>query len=1191
MHPRGLLAGKRLIFIAAFLLGTAPLLTVSSAEPPSVASVSSPSVTVVLSIEGRVEVLRQGATDWEPAKLDQKLEAGHRLRTGAKSRAMLRLSNLSVLRVGELMEYEIQPPRSAASRLALTIKAGIAYFFSRDKPRELEIRTPIATGAIRGTEFNIAVAADGQTTLTLVDGEVELSTAQGSVVITNGEQAVAQPGQPPSKTAVINAVNIIQWNLYYPAVIDLDELGLSNAEQQALASSFSAYRSGDLLDALAKYPAGRTPGSSAEKIYQAQLFLAVGAVKDAQDLLATVSSDSEKTGRLASALRQLISAVTLQLIEGEAAPTTASEWLAQSYYLQSNAQLHEALVAARNAVSKSPEFAYGWERVAELEFSFGHAASALEALNKSLGLAPRNAQAVALKGFLVAAQNRIREAQQLFDDAIALDGALGNAWLGRGLCRIREGRAREGREDLEVAAALEPNRALLRSYLSKAFSEVGDNRRAEHELKLARAFDPNDPTSWLYSALLRQQQNRINEAIADLETSQALNENRRIYRSRFLLDQDAAVRGANLASIYRDAGMDDLSVREATRAVNSDYANYSAHLFLANSYNQLRDPNQINLRYETPWLSEYLIANLLAPVGAGTLSQTVSQQDYSKLFERNGLGIASSTEYFSRGDWIQAGSQYGTFGNFGYAVDTLYRSRNGWRPNNNHEDLTLSLQIKQQITSDDIIFVQALYYDASGGDLNQYYDQSQAHTGFRFKETQEPIVLAGYNHQWAPGVHTLVLAGRFADEFHATDTNQAVLILARNGAGDVIAAPTPQLPTASLDYRSDLEIYSVEGQQIFEQEKHTLIVGARYQTGTFDTASALGPSTPTLLASASATTMVSFASAPISQNFSPDFERIAGYGYYSLRLIEPLLLTGGISYDYLRLPSNFRAPPITGGEESEDRISPKAGLTWTPRKNTTFRFAYTRSLGGVSFDQSVRLEPAQVAGFNQAFRSIIPEAISGSVSGAKFETFGAAFEHKFSTRTYLGIDGQILNSQWSHQIGEVNLNFPPAFVPSGTRANLDYQEKDLLVTLNQLLGDYFSIGARYWVSKADLKTRFPEVPASATPAALATAFNAERDAILHQFGIFGLLNCPCGFFARADALWNYQINEGADSGLANADFWQFNVFAGYRFWQRHAQVQLGLLNISDRDYRLNPLNLYTELPRRRTFTASLQFTF
>ena len=54
---------------------------------------------------------------------------------------------------------------------------------------------------------------------------------------------------------------------------------------------------------------------------------------------------------------------------------------------------------------------------------------------------------------------------------------------------------------------------------------------------------------------------------------------------------------------------EDVAVREASRGVDSDYANASSHLFLANSYNSLRDPRRINLRYETPWFNELLLAN------------------------------------------------------------------------------------------------------------------------------------------------------------------------------------------------------------------------------------------------------------------------------------------------------------------------------------------------------------------------------------------------------------------------------------------------------------------------------------------------------------------------------------------------------------------------------------------------------
>jgi hypothetical protein len=49
---------------------------------------------------------------------------------------------------------------------------------------------------------------------------------------------------------------------------------------------------------------------------------------------------------------------------------------------------------------------------------------------------------------------------------------------------------------------------VLRSYLGKAFSEEGRAALASKELNISKRLDPNDPTAWLYSALLNQQQNR-----------------------------------------------------------------------------------------------------------------------------------------------------------------------------------------------------------------------------------------------------------------------------------------------------------------------------------------------------------------------------------------------------------------------------------------------------------------------------------------------------------------------------------------------------------------------------------------------------------------------------------------------------------------------------------------------------------
>ena len=138
----------------------------------------------------------------------------------------------------------------------------------------------------------------GQTLLTVFDGEVTLTNPQGSLVLTNGEQGSVLPGQAPVKTAVIQATNIVQWWLYYPAVLDLRELPFSAAEAAVLGPSTNAYLSGDLRGALEAYPAGRTPQSDAERIYYAGLLLSVGQVDKAEALLGAVTNRVRHTWQI-----------------------------------------------------------------------------------------------------------------------------------------------------------------------------------------------------------------------------------------------------------------------------------------------------------------------------------------------------------------------------------------------------------------------------------------------------------------------------------------------------------------------------------------------------------------------------------------------------------------------------------------------------------------------------------------------------------------------------------------------------------------------------------------------------------------------------------------------------------------------------------------------------------------------------
>jgi hypothetical protein len=894
---------------------------------------------------------------------------------------------------------------------------------------------------------------------------------------------------------------------------------------------------------------------------------------------------------LADALREMIAVVNRRPGEGgesaeaetaQRAPRLATAWLARSYREQASFDLAAARAAAQRATEISPRFAFAWVRVAELEFSLGNSARALRALTIGLDLGPRNAQAVALKGFLRAADNHLREAEHLFELATVLDGGLGNAWLGRGLCRIRRGQTEAGRLDLQVAAMTEPRRSLLRSYLGKAFSHVGDTRHAEKELRIARDLDAGDPTPWLYSALHLQQANRINEGIADLEKSQDLNNNRQVYRSRLLLDQDKSVRGANTAALYRDAGMVEVSAHEAGRAVTSDYANYSAHLFLANSFNELRDPTRANLRYETPWFSEYLLANLLSPAAAGVISPAVSQQEYSRLFENNRLGVASTTEYFSHGAWHQDIAQYGLYDRSSYNVELNYRTDDGWRPNNDVEQLATVINLKHELTSRDSIYVQASYLEAETGDVNLYYDQREANRRFRSHEHQEPLLFAGYHREWKPGQHSLVLVSRVLDTYESSNPTESTLFFNR-GFGGPIGAVAPLF--YNQRYRNELTVYSAEAQHIAQWGQHSTVAGARFQGGDIDTRNT---ETSGRLYNGAA---VSY---NIRQQVGTDFSRRTAYLYDNWQIWPTLALVGGVSYDYVEYPENFRNGPVSEREIDRDQWSPKGGFIFTPTSRTTLRGAYFEGLSGASLEQSVRLEPSQVAGFVQAYRNVIPDAVAGLNVAAPYDGWVASIEQRIGRGTFLSVGGDILSSTVARDLGAVEFSIPVGggspFSSVQTRQELDYRERSLSVVANQLVGQEWSFSAGYRVSKAELESLYPQIPDTA---GLAGGFQRAQDveAVLHQVHLGARFNHPSGFFAGAAAIWNRQSNQGYATDIPGDDFWQFNVEGGWRFFRRRLELRAGVLNLTDQNYRLNPLNLTSELPREREFFAALRFSF
>ncbi len=1125
----------------------------------------------VIEAAGVVEFNLSASTNWSIATNGLGLQPGDKVRTRAASRAAVQLSDRSVIRLSERTTLEILPPRNAEKK-RFGLPGGSIYFFNREKPADVEFDTPLAAGAIRGTEFLLEVAeTDNAVHLALIDGMVALKSVSGEVDLKRGEDLRLRAGQPPLKTALINTTAIIQWALYYPAVLNPDELGLSSSEKDSLRDVLSRYRSGDLLQALAAWPADFGAVSLGAKCLQAQLYLAVGRVAEAGKLLDPLPIDASPV----LALRELIATVCAPGSQVKLSPPfSSSEFVARSYYLQSRTDLSAALVAAKRAVEISPNFGIAHARLAELEFSRGQRAVALAELKQACALAPRLAPAYALQGFVLLEQGLTPTALVQFDHARELDAALGSAWLGRGLCLMRERKFTEARAAFQAATALEPQRGLFRGYLGKAASELGDAEAAEKELNLAKQLDANDPTAWIYSALHLWQENRLNEAIRDLEASADRNDNRAAFRSHLLLDQDRAVRSANLAALYDEAGISDASRHAATRAINESYSDFSGHLFRANSLATEESANRFDLRQETARQSELLVANLLAPPGAGNLSQTLSQQDHLRFFDAKPIGVSLLSEYTSNGDWRETGTAFGSMDGFSYALDAVYQSLNGNQPNGQMESRQFGFTMKQRVTSSDDAYFQIGTYHNRAGDLANYYDPAQAEIGFRVHERQEPTIYAGWHHEWSPGSHTLFLVARLEDSLNYQDPSANAIFLRQTNGTTVEVQSPPTGPAVGLDFASEVTLYSAELQHIWETENQSLVVGGRWQHGDVDSRSDLTRGFPLT-----------------SDGLSSSVERGNAYGYYTWKLCEPLSLVGGASYDHLEFPINADTPPLATGQASRELLAPKAALLFSPWERGLFRASYTKSLSGLYFDNSVRLEPTQVGGFNQTFRSLIPESVAGLVPGTEFETVGVGFDQSLRSGSWFGVEAEWLTSDGKRNVGVLTNSIPflslPDF-PGTTRQDLDFRERNLSAYAGQLLGDNFSLGARYRLSEAELAERFPEIPNTAANLSL---LESNARGLLQQVSLTANFHHRCGVFAQWESAWYHQSNSGYTPVLAGEDFWQHNLAVGYRFPRRHAEVRFGLVNIFDTDYRLNPLNRHAELSHVRLLTVSLRLNF
>ena len=952
----------------------------------------------LVSIQGKVEIKPPEKDVWQKASPDDAVFPGDMVRVGRNSRASLILRDNTLVRLDQLSTIRFPRVEEKSSFLMKLIK-GAAHFFSRT-PKQLKIETPFVNASIEGTEFSLHVS-EKQTVVSVMEGHVKADNSAGSLILSKGQSVTAMAGQAPILKLELKPEETIQWALYYTPVLSLRN---SKAVQELKAQwpetanrVLQMIANNDISGALTAFEQvpeeNRGPG-----FYSLRASMQLGAGRY-QTALADINSalriDASHGDALA--LASIIALTQNQRDEAMVkaqdatarAPMSAAAHLSLSYAYQSQFDLPSALATVKKATSINPDNAMIMARLAELYLAMGDYRKARDKAALAVEKDAHSALAQTVLGFVSLSWINLDDAEMAFQKAITLDQAAPMPRLGLGLATIRGGDLKAGRRQIEIAASLAPGKSLVRSYLGKAYYDEKRVQHAERQFMLAKELDNNDPTPWYYNAILKLSTNRPVEALKDLQHSIERNDNRAVYRSRLLLDQDLAARSASLGQIYRDLGFDQQALLEGAKSVNASPGNYSAHRFLADTYATLP-------RHEIGRVSELLQSQLLQPLNVTPLQPQLAQtglfiyegmgpsepalNEYNALFLRNRVALQANGVVAENNTWGDDLVLSGIRNRVSASAGQFHYQSDGFRDNNDQKQDVYNGFAQVSLAPTTSLQAEYRYADSERGDMELTFT-GDYNPDLR-QEEEVQTMRFGLRQGFKPGSDLLL----------------SFIYQSADLTADVVPG--------FFSIRSDVDYYISEARYLHQARRLYFTAGAGYRK--MDT-----------------TEEFSFEGFPMKEELTTEFSNV--YLYSTVAFPAAVTWILGASGDFLN--SDFN-------DGDKDQFNPKFGAIWHPLPPLTIRGAVFRTLHKPNVSlQSLNpsLEPSQVAGFNQFY-------LGGE--GDDVWHYGLGADHKISATitggvelSYRDIDApfvdtlsevpRIIRQDWNEQLARAYLYWAP----------------------------------------------------------------------------------------------------------------------------------------------------------------------
>lgn len=171
---------------------------------------ATPVAGVVISMEGKPECRRVGASDYKVLKLNTMVYEGDIIRTGTGVRVAVAFVGGAELRINENSSFKLESGGGSKPTSVFT-QFGNAWTRLLHGRSGMQVRTPTAVAAVRGTEADVNYG-DGPMTVKVYEGLVDVSNSQGTTSLKAGQQtSVSGAGSAPQPPKAMTPQDYGTW--------------------------------------------------------------------------------------------------------------------------------------------------------------------------------------------------------------------------------------------------------------------------------------------------------------------------------------------------------------------------------------------------------------------------------------------------------------------------------------------------------------------------------------------------------------------------------------------------------------------------------------------------------------------------------------------------------------------------------------------------------------------------------------------------------------------------------------------------------------------------------------------------------------------------------------------------------------------------------------------------------------------